>query len=294
MQTIVYPLRFRLPAIIGLLVLSVLLMAGCSSAPDSDASDSNRISAKITRVVDGDTMKAMIGDKEETIRLLLIDTPETVHPNKEVQPFGPEASNFAKEMLTGQDVMLEFDVSERDRYGRLLAYLWIGDRMFNEMLLEQGLARVAVYPPDIRHVDRFREIQKTAQLAGVGIWSIENYAQEDGFHGEIELADVRTPSEDELNAASSATIEISSVTTPVYAGDYAELTARVRPGAKAEIDVIYKSGSSRAKGLEEKTADENGLVSWTWQVGSNTSAGTWSIVVRSEGESVRTTFEVKQ
>ncbi|GIP34155.1 thermonuclease family protein [Paenibacillus sp. J2TS4] len=77
------------------------------------------------------------------------------------------------------------DVSERDKYGRLLAYLWVDDRMFNEMLLERGLARVAyVYPPNIKHVDRFRGIQKEAQQQGIGIWSIEDYAREDGFNPE--------------------------------------------------------------------------------------------------------------
>lgn len=293
MLTMLHPFRNRLPFVVSLLLISTLLIVGCGAVPAVQAPAVKGIPAKITRVVDGDTMKVSLDDKEETIRLLLVDTPETVHPNKEVQPFGPEASAFAKKLLTDQDVVLEFDVSERDRYGRLLVYLWIGDRMFNELLLEQGLARVAyVYPPDIRHVDRFREIQKTAQLAGIGIWSIENYAQEDGFQEEIEWVDVHPASEETHTAETK--IAITSVTSPVYAGDYAELTAQIQPGAEAEIDVIYKSGTSRAQGLEAKTADENGHVSWKWKVGSSTSAGTWSIVVRSEGESVRTTFEVKQ
>lgn len=99
-----------------------------------------------------------------------------------MQPFGPEASQFAKETLEGKEVELEFDVSERDKYGRLLAYVWIDGKMFNEMLLEKGLARVAyVFAPNTKYVDRFYEIQKKAQKEGIGIWSIENYVQEDGF-----------------------------------------------------------------------------------------------------------------
>ncbi|NQX65005.1 thermonuclease family protein [Paenibacillus alba] len=145
------------------------------------------IPAKIVRVVDGDTMKVSFTEagkvKEETIRLLLVDTPESVAPDKPVQPFALEASKYAKDMLTNKDVKLELDVSERDKYGRLLCYLYIGDKMFNEMLLENGYARVAyVYPPNVKYVDQFREIQKTAQLKGINIWSVENYAQEDGFH----------------------------------------------------------------------------------------------------------------
>jgi micrococcal nuclease len=141
------------------------------------------IDAKIVKVVDGDTMDILINNKKETVRLLLVDTPETVHPTKPVEPFGPEASKFAKETLTGKDIKIEMDVSDRDKYGRLLAYLYIDNKMFNEMLLEKGLARVAyVYPPNIKYVDHFRDIQKKAQVSGIGIWSIENYAQEDGFH----------------------------------------------------------------------------------------------------------------
>lgn len=149
-----------------------------------------KIPAKVTKVVDGDTMDVTFTEngktKKETIRLLLVDTPETKDPNEPVQPFGPEASQFSKENLEGKNVELELDVSERDKYGRLLCYLWIGNKMFNEMLLEKGLARVAyVYPPNVKYVDQFREIQKKAQEAGLGIWSIENYAQEDGFHEEV-------------------------------------------------------------------------------------------------------------
>ncbi|MCF6095075.1 thermonuclease family protein [Microaerobacter geothermalis] len=131
--------------------------------------------------VDGDTIKVKIDGVVETIRFLLIDTPETVHPSKPVQPFGPEASEFTKKMTLGKNVGLEFDVSQRDKYGRLLAYVYVEDgRMLNEMLLAEGLARVAyVYPPNVKYVDRFREIQKKAQLEKKGIWSIEDYAAQE-------------------------------------------------------------------------------------------------------------------
>jgi micrococcal nuclease len=143
------------------------------------------IPAAITKVVDGDTVKITLENgSEETVRLLLIDTPETVHPSKPVQPFGPEASEFAKNTLpSGKQIGIEIDVSERDKYGRLLAYIWVDNKMFNEMLLERGLARVAyIYPPNTKYVDQFRAIQRTAQEQGVGIWSIENYVQEDGYN----------------------------------------------------------------------------------------------------------------
>lgn len=142
-----------------------------------------RVPATWVRAVDGDTFVVSIGGNEEKVRLLLIDTPESVRPNTPVQPFAKEASDYTKSMLEQEELSLEFDVSERDRYGRLLAYAWVGDRMLNEMLLEEGYARVAyIYPPNVKYVDRFKEIQSDAQKAGIGIWSIEDYVQKDGFH----------------------------------------------------------------------------------------------------------------
>ncbi|UZJ79625.1 thermonuclease family protein [Fictibacillus sp. KU28468] len=199
------------------LLLTALLITGCAHAPSTgqtstdsgqktgspaakqEDSSSNDVKttpsrdqtsavkgmpATVTYVVDGDTLDVKFKNgKTERIRMLLIDTPETKHPRLGVQPFGPESSKFTKTQLTGKKVGVELDVSERDKYGRLLAYIWIGKQNFNQLLLEKGLARVAyVYPPNTKYVDQFRATQEKAQKAGVGIWSIENYAQQDGFH----------------------------------------------------------------------------------------------------------------
>ncbi|MCM3237475.1 thermonuclease family protein [Heyndrickxia oleronia] len=146
--------------------------------------DYGKLDATVINVIDGDTVKVNVRGTEETIRLLLVDTPETVHPTKPVQPFGKEASDFSKSIMpAGKAIKVELDVSERDKYGRLLAYVYVGGKMVNETLLEKGLARVAyVYAPNTRYVDKFREIQSMAQKQAIGIWSIENYVQEDGFH----------------------------------------------------------------------------------------------------------------
>ncbi|MGD6793385.1 thermonuclease family protein [Metabacillus indicus] len=157
------------------------------------------IEAEVVKVIDGDTVKVMTEGREETLRLLLVDTPETVHPNKPVQPFGPEASRFAKDTLSGKKVELELDVGERDKYGRLLVYLHVDGKMFNEMLIEKGFARVGyVYAPNTKHVDRFYELQKQAQQSEIGIWSIENYAAEDeGFRELQEKEEAPAESKDE-------------------------------------------------------------------------------------------------
>ncbi|WP_433709018.1 thermonuclease family protein [Paenibacillus illinoisensis] len=142
----------------------------------------NRLSATLIEVTDGDTLKVKVEGKEEKVRLLLVDTPETVHPEKEEQPFGKDASNFVKKQVAKGNMELELDVSERDKYGRLLAYVWIDNKMLNEQLLEYGLARVAyIYPPNTKYVDQFEKIQKQARAQAKGIWSIENYVQDNGF-----------------------------------------------------------------------------------------------------------------
>lgn len=163
-------------------VILALFFSGCSVPEEA----SRRSPAEVTHVVDGDTLDVRFQDgTEERIRLLLVDTPETVDPRRPVQPFGPEASAFAKETLLGRSVEVELDVSERDRYGRLLAYIWIDGELFNELLIDAGLARVAyVFEPNVKYVDRLRAAQDDARKREAGIWSIENYATEDGYREE--------------------------------------------------------------------------------------------------------------
>ncbi|TYR81809.1 thermonuclease family protein [Priestia megaterium] len=144
------------------------------------------VAGKVTRVVDGDTLKVTLLDgKEETVRLVLVDTPETKHPQLNVQPFGPEASEYTKSRLNGEEVTLEFDVQERDQYGRLLAYVWVDNELFNQELIAKGLARLAIFPPNTKYVDDFRKGQTKAKKSKKGIWSIENYVEEKGYNTEI-------------------------------------------------------------------------------------------------------------
>lgn len=172
-----------------------MTLIGCSNSQNTNDSNQFRkadlvektstISASIVRVVDGDTIKIKLdnNNKEETVRLLLVDTPESVHPTKPVQPFAIEASDFVKKLLPkGKDVKIELGTNERDKYGRLLAYLFTDGKMVNQLLLEKGYARVAyVFAPNTKYIDEFRDIQEKAQLKKMGIWSIENYATSTGF-----------------------------------------------------------------------------------------------------------------
>ncbi|MBM7549602.1 cell wall-binding repeat-containing protein [Peptoniphilus gorbachii] len=125
----------------------------------------------VTRVVDGDTIVVNINGKDEKVRLIGVDTPESVHPDKNRNTeFGKVASNFTKNLLKGKSVKLEFDVQQRDKYGRLLAYVYIEGKMVNKELLIAGMAKVATFPPNVKYVEKFRALEKTARDAKVGIW----------------------------------------------------------------------------------------------------------------------------
>ena len=111
---------------------------------------------KVIRVVDGDTFKINYNGKEESVRLIGIDTPESVHPDASKNVVeGKSASDYAKNLLEGKDITLEFDVQERDHYGRLLAYAYFGGTMVNKLLLQEGYAQVSTYPPNIKYVAEF-------------------------------------------------------------------------------------------------------------------------------------------
>lgn len=125
--------------------------------------------------VDGDTTKIQWEGQSVSVRHLLIDTPETKHPKKGEEPFGPEASARAKELLeNAQTVSIEFDVGQRyDHYQRLLAYVYADGVDVSEQLLKEGLARVDyVKPPNTRHLDKYRKAEQEAKSKGLGIWGI--------------------------------------------------------------------------------------------------------------------------
>lgn len=156
-----------------------------SEVPKQKTANKKLLPATIVKNVDGDTVEINLNGRVEKVRMLCVDTPETHHPRLGVQPFGPEASEYTKKILAvGTKVEIEPGIGEgRDKYGRLLAYIYVNGKMFNEMLLEEGLARVAyIYAPNTQYVDEFYAIQKKAQKKGIGIWSIENYALEDGYN----------------------------------------------------------------------------------------------------------------
>jgi micrococcal nuclease len=154
----------------------VVAVAGCGAPaadPDAAAPESAG-SARLVRVVDGDTLIAAFGTAEERIRLIGIDTPETKKPDTPVECFGTEASAHLHELLPeGAALRLERDIEERDRYGRMLAYVYRADDglFINEALVAQGYAAAATIPPNVAHRDEFATAARRARLAGAGLWS---------------------------------------------------------------------------------------------------------------------------
>ncbi len=144
--------------------------ASASASAAASAVGDHAATVTVSRVVDGDTVEISPGiNGIKDIRLIGMDTPETVDPGEEVEPLGPEASSFATDSLAGQSVGLEFDVEREDQYDRLLAYVYLGGEMFNEVLVEEGLAQAYPYEPNTRYEGRFAAAQDEARAAGLGI-----------------------------------------------------------------------------------------------------------------------------
>jgi micrococcal nuclease len=156
-------LRFGLLIIAGLLFFATPALA------------QNTQTVTVERVVDGDTIEVNPPlSWTEDVRLLGVDTSETVDPGEPVEPYGPEASAFTKRQLEGERVTLIFDQEKRDQYGRTLAYVRISGQSvtFNETLLKQGYAQLYVVPPNDRFEARFSQAQDQARQAQRGIWGL--------------------------------------------------------------------------------------------------------------------------
>lgn len=158
--------------IISLIAIAVSTTTSCTTRISPDAG--GHVFATVTKVVDGDTVHISINGTKEEIRLIGVDTPETVHPTKSVQCFGPEASEHTKQLLPrGTRVYVVRDIESRDRYGRLLAYLYrAADNLFiNNDLVLNGWARPYPYPPNTTLETTFSESAHHAETHRLGLWS---------------------------------------------------------------------------------------------------------------------------
>jgi len=143
-------------------ILTVLLAVSAASAGSFEGT--------VVRVVDGDTIHVRLDDRVEKVRYIGVNTPEVHHPRKGEEPGGREAMAVNRTLVEGRTVRLETDVQTRDRYGRLLAYVWTGDVMVNAELVRRGFAQVMTVPPNVRHQALFVKLQRDARDAERGLW----------------------------------------------------------------------------------------------------------------------------
>jgi micrococcal nuclease len=171
----------------GLLILAVVAIvvlltdqADRGDAPGPAARDGagpRQMAADVSRVIDGDTIEVELDDgigggpTLEDVRYIGIDTPESVKPGTPVQCFGKEASEFNQELVEGRRVLLRFDRELRDRFGRLLAYVYVGETFVNAELLRRGYARTLEIEPNTSNAGQFASLEADAGEAGLGLWS---------------------------------------------------------------------------------------------------------------------------
>jgi micrococcal nuclease len=184
------------PLVVLLLVaLSLVLAAGCAGlveegrgggggqAPAGLATSAaerrawpdppeDAVRAKVQRVSDGDTFVATVKGRRERVRVIGVDTPESVDPNRPDEPYGQEAADFARRYLDGESVRLAGDAEPRDRYGRMLAYVWLEDGTFwNALLVAEGYAQQLTIPPNVAYADLFRRLAREARQRDRGLWA---------------------------------------------------------------------------------------------------------------------------
>lgn len=145
-------------------------VCGCSASGGEESGEAETV--RVVRVVDGDTIRVELPSGEEAVRYIGIDTPESVKPGSPVECFAKRASAFNERLVGGERVRLVRDVDERDRFGRLLAYVYRErDGLFvNAELVRGGYATVATFPPNVAHEDEFRRLARRARLSGRGLW----------------------------------------------------------------------------------------------------------------------------
>ncbi len=142
--------------LLTIILLTTILLCACQSAPDT---------ATVTQVIDGDTITIDTGHR---VRYIGLDTPE-VYPVQEA--YGMEAWQANRKLVEGKEVRLERDVSETDKYGRLLRYVYVDDTLVNAELVRLGLAVARAYPPDTKYQDMLEQLEREARQAGRGMWA---------------------------------------------------------------------------------------------------------------------------
>lgn len=159
---------------VAAVALAAALLGSCGDAGPEGGAGADPGAARVVRVVDGDTVVVELAGREERVRLIGVDTPESVDPRRPVECFGKEAAAFTESLLPeGTPVRLVRDVEARDRYDRLLAYVYraADDLFVNAELVRQGYAQPLTIPPNVAHAEQFVALAAEARAEARGLWS---------------------------------------------------------------------------------------------------------------------------
>ncbi len=165
------------PIVIVLTLLALLL----GVSPVAFAAD--RIDARVVWVDDGDTIDVRIADRVERVRYIGIDAPEVPHHGEGGSPGGPAAAEVNRALVAGKPVTLELDAEPRDKYGRLLAYVWVNGEMANLEMVQRGYAHTLTIPPNVRYARSFADAERGARAAGRGLWGGDDFATDASVSG---------------------------------------------------------------------------------------------------------------
>jgi len=227
-------------------LLIVVVVWGLTQNNHIKADQDGYIAAKLIKVIDSNNIKVQIAEKEETVKLLLVDAPDS-HEN---MPFSQETTEFLKQSLEGKEIKLEQDAVLRGAERKLPMYVYADGVMLNEMLLENGLARVVESTDNVKHIAKFLEIQNAAKENKVGIWSIDNFVTNQGFDKHAQeknekaaaLAEAKAKAEAEAAAAVEAAKKKQPAKNVYYANCSAVKAAgkaplyRDEPGYRSALD----------------------------------------------------------
>lgn len=227
-----------------------------TAAQSATVAPSTRVRAQVLSVTDGDTIRVSVNGRSTPIRYIGIDTPETVDPRTSVQCFGAEASAANKRLVEGKTVELEKDVSETDKFDRLLRYVYVDGVMVNEELVRGGYAKSSTYPPDVKYQPRFAALEAEARSKGVGLWAA-------GACAVATTAPVTAPPP---GTAFAVTITTSR---------YGYVAASTSSGASCTAQARLPSGTISAdQDLKVTKTASGGAVVWDYGTSSRTNAGT--------------------
>lgn len=198
-----------------------------------------RISAAVVRVVDGDTIVVKLANGVEgKVRYIGIDTPETKHPNKGVEYYGKEATEANKRLVDGKDVELELDVQRWDKYGRLLAYVYVNGLFVNKELVGQGYAHVSTFPPNVKYQSVFLEAEREARRENRGLWKSEPEQTENSEKVESDRQLIEHP-------------YVASRNSKVFHKDSCPFAQKISPGNLVTFDSVEEALASGRRKCEK-------------------------------------------